>query len=467
MQHDTRLRADTAQDALDRLARATGQMGRESVEISAFFADLDRRTTAQSTALVQAEQAVDHVAEAKARALGAVEEMLRGNDETTAALQRSARLLAQSDGLARDLAQWVQSVHSGGTELEEMLQIIQLSNSQIAEIADEVNILAVNARIEAARAGQAGKGFAIVAEAITKLSQETSGAATQVSRVVTRLTAWMQGLNRGAMINAGAAERLLNQSAETDSALSDIGERAAAYCAGARTIEAEVASVHTAVEQLRPAIASVQTSVHEVTGGVSDARQKCAALADMSEAMLQKVAALGGSGEDGPMITLVQDLAGQIAQTFETALERRQIALDELFSDSYRPVPRTDPQQLMAPFTRLTDRLLPPIQDPVLQRDSRIVFCAAVDRNGYLPTHNARFSQPQGPDPVWNAAHCRNRRLFDDRVGRKAGRNEEPFLLQVYRRDMGGGTFAMMKDLSAPIRVRGRHWGGLRLAYTF
>jgi len=37
--------------------------------------------------------------------------------------------------------------------------------------------------------------------------------------------------------------------------------------------------------------------------------------------------------------------------------------------------------------------------------------------------------------------------------------------MQVYRRDMGGGEYAMMKDLSAPITVNGRHWGGLRLAY--
>jgi methyl-accepting chemotaxis protein len=121
----------------------------------------------------------------------------------------------------------------------------------------------------------------------------------------------------------------------------------------------------------------------------------------------------------------------------------------------------------MAPFTRLTDALFPPVQEAALTMDARIVFCAAVDRNGYLPTHNAKFSQPQGADPVWNAAHARNRRIFDDRVGLKAGRSTAPFLLQVYRRDMGGGEYRMMKDLSAPIRVKGRHWGGLRLAYGF
>ena len=108
---------------------------------------------------------------------------------------------------------------------------------------------------------------------------------------------------------------------------------------------------------------------------------------------------------------------------------------------------------------------LPAIQEPVLKQDDRIVFCAAVNRDGYLATHNAKFSQPQGDDPIWNAANCRNRRIFDDRVGLAAGKSTRPFLLQAYRRDMGNGEFRMMKDVSAPIYVNGRHWGGLRLAY--
>ena len=55
--------------------------------------------------------------------------------------------------------------------------------------------------------------------------------------------------------------------------------------------------------------------------------------------------------------------------------------------------------------------------------------------------------------------------MFNDRVGLAAGRNQEDFLLQAYRRDMGGGNFTMMKDISALIMVQGRHWGGLRVAY--
>ncbi len=120
---------------------------------------------------------------------------------------------------------------------------------------------------------------------------------------------------------------------------------------------------------------------------------------------------------------------------------------------------------MMTGFTALTDRPLRPIRDAVLQADDRVVVCATADRNGDLPTHNAEFSKPQRSDPVRNAVDSSNRRVFDDRVGLKAGRNSVPFPRQVYRRVRRAGTFMMMQDLSAPIIVREKHWGGLRLAH--
>jgi methyl-accepting chemotaxis protein len=161
----------------------------------------------------------------------------------------------------------------------------------------------------------------------------------------------------------------------------------------------------------------------------------------------------------------VRDVAAEVTAAFEAALKDGRITEAQLFDRDYKPIPGSDPQQLMAGCVALTDKVLPAIQEPLLDFDQRVVFCAAVDVNGYLPTHNLKFGQPQGSDPVWNAAHCRNRRIFNDRVGLAAGKNKEPFLLQTYRRDMGGGNFVMMKDVSAPIVVAGKHWGGVRLAY--
>lgn len=86
----------------------------------------------------------------------------------------------------------------------------------------------------------------------------------------------------------------------------------------------------------------------------------------------------------------------------------------------------------------------------------------------HLRSHNRKYCQPQRPgDTVWNTANSRYRRIFNDRTGLASARNQRPFLLQTYRRDMGGGRFVVLKEATAPIIVAGRHWGGLRLAFNF
>ncbi|MFN3499698.1 MAG: chemotaxis protein, partial [Pannonibacter indicus] len=99
-------------------------------------------------------------------------------------------------------------------------------------------------------------------------------------------------------------------------------------------------------------------------------------------------------------------------------------------------------------------------------QDTAMIFCVAIDRNGYLPVHNKAYSHPQRPDdPVWNAANCRNKRIFDDRAGLSAARNTRPVLVQSYARDMGNGNVVWLQEVDAPITVCGIHWGGFRTAY--
>ena len=103
----------------------------------------------------------------------------------------------------------------------------------------------------------------------------------------------------------------------------------------------------------------------------------------------------------------------------------------------------------------------------MLTRLPGIIFCCAADRNGYIATHNLKVSQPQRPDdPIWNAANCRNRRIFNDRAGLLAAQNRQPVLHQTYDRDMGGGNVVFLKEADCPIMVNGEHWGNLRLGYS-
>jgi len=123
--------------------------------------------------------------------------------------------------------------------------------------------------------------------------------------------------------------------------------------------------------------------------------------------------------------------------------------------------------QHMTRFVPLADELCPRVQEPMLALSDKVVFCIAVDRNGYVAAHNRKYCQPQRGDLAWDTANSRYRRIFNDRTGLASARNSKPFLLQTYRRDMGGGKFVVMKEAAAPVQVDGRHWGAIRLAFHF
>ncbi len=178
------------------------------------------------------------------------------------------------------------------------------------------------------------------------------------------------------------------------------------------------------------------------------------------EAKLAKI-----RSENTEFIDRAISTAKRISSLFEDAITQRKISLDDLFDNNYIPIPETDPIQHRARFLTLAEGILPDIQEPLLASDKRMVFCAAIDRNGYLPVHNKIYSLPQRPGEVmWNTANCRNRRIFDDRAGLSAGRVVRPYLIQNYPRQMGD-RIDMMWEIGAPIRVFGKQWGGFRTAY--
>lgn len=160
------------------------------------------------------------------------------------------------------------------------------------------------------------------------------------------------------------------------------------------------------------------------------------------------------------------DAGNRISQAFEDALKRGEVTADALFDTDYAPIAGSDPAQFRTRYLDWADRVLPPIQEAVLAKDPTMAFCAAVDRNGYLPVHNRIYSHPQRPgDVAWNMANCRNRRIFNDPAGLAAAQNTRAYLVQSYPRDMGNGVRIRMREIDVPIRVAGRHWGGFRTAY--
>jgi methyl-accepting chemotaxis protein len=365
----------------------------------------------------------------------------------------------------KSLVASVQGIEERLEGLEGALGNVSSMSRNIQKITRQTNLLALNATIEAARAGEAGKGFAVVANEVKSLARQTADVTGGIDDTVQKLSGSVTDLIQ-------SSTSTLRMADSVGAGVGIINHAVAIFGEAIGTVDSKVGDIsRSATDSLTQCNVVIEEidrffeGIALTSDSLRRADERIASLLGNSEELMGFIAASGFRTDDTPFIELSQATARAVAHSFETAIESGRINLADLFDEDYRPIDGTNPQQVLTRATALTDEILPALQEPVLGFDPRVAFCVAIDRNGYIPTHNLKVSKPQGADPVWNNANCRNRRMFTDRTGLHAGQNTAPFLLQTYRRDMGGGTFVMMKDISAPIVVKGRHWGGLRIGF--
>ena len=457
---------NTAQALITGVRKEVGALATDIVDMAGEIDDVAAQFKRQAALFEQLRSTAGELAKSNGQIVRAAEsagQVAHMATDDMANSRRTVEELVKAIGAMVDFATAFERDLAG---LKDALQRVAKIAAKVDPIAKQTNLLALNATIEAARAGDAGRGFAVVAG---EVKTWPSRPATRPRRSTRRCSA-----------RRAPRRRLIEQSATSM-------ERAATVREGANAIGAAIGNMSQAMGDLAGEVTGISKATGEidarctqVLGACTDIAGSVGAQSERLETARERINRLVGVGEtligytamsgietvDTPFIKLATEAAAAVAAALAQALERREIALGDLFDEAYAPIRGSDPQQVMTKFTQLTDRLLPAIQEPLLGKSDKIVFCASVDRNGYLPTHNTKFSQPQRPgDAAWNGANCRNRRMFNDRVGLASGRNQKPFLVQTYRRDMGGGKFALMKDVSAPITVQGRHWGGFRIGY--
>ncbi len=450
---------------VDQLANRIGGLGVELADVAGNLREVAGRVSSQSDRFGQLQKAAETMVSAnhdiagasravQSAASAAVDDITQSRNAVETAVQHIAELIEAVGRIELRLG-------SVGTALA---QVAKVSGS-IEAIAKQTNLLALNATIEAARAGAAGKGFAVVASEVKSLAEATRQATQLINNTVRDLDGQVGSLigeSGDASLrakNAGeGAQQIQSIIVRVQDGFTGVGREIDGV---AQAATSNLAQCDMVIDEL----GSLAKGVDLSSTDLKQADDRVARLLDHSEELIELIADSGVETSDAPLIRVVIETAKRISDEFEAALERGDIRLDQLMDEKYREIPGTNPKQYLTDYVAFTDRILPPIQDPIQKTDPRIVFCVAWAKGGYLPTHNPNYRKPQGPDPVWNNANCRNRRLFDDRAVRKVAANTKPFLLQTYRRDMGGGNFVLMKDLSSPIRVRGRHWGAFRMGF--
>jgi len=448
---------------IDQLANRIGGLGVGLADVAGNVREVAGRVTTQSERFGHLQKTAETMVLANHDIAGASKAV---QSATSAAVGEIGQSRAAVETAVKYIAELIEAVgrieHRLGAVSSALVDVAKVSGS-IEAIAKQTNLLALNATIEAARAGAAGRGFAVVASEVKALAEATRKATHQIGNTIRGLDDQVgnliaeSGEASGRAKDAGeGARQIQGIIARVQDGFTKVGQEIAGV---ARAATSNLSHCDMVIEEL----ANLARGVDLSSTDLKHADDRVARLLEASEGLIAMIAESGVETSDAPLIRTVVETARRIANAFETAIERGEVRLEQLMDENYREIPGTDPKQYLTNYVEFTDRVLPPIQDPIQKSDPRIVFCVAWARGGYLPTHNPNYRLPQRKDPVWNSANCRNRRLFNDRAVKKVAANTRPFLLQTYRRDMGGGNFVLMKDLSSPIFISGRHWGAFRM----
>ena len=403
------------------------------------------------------------------------EQSASATDQIATNAERASRVAAdvRSESVAgrTEVAQGLQRIHDACrdaraasesmTALQDKSRRIHGITGVINEIAARTNLLALNAAIEAARAGEYGRGFAVVASEVRQLAQRTKTATDDIGAMVRaindeaeRAALDMNSLTQKVNEAAAIAERIhvLFGNIERSAGLSESEIHEIADAARKQADATHV--ITTAISRMRNRMLHTEAELPR-------AGSSAMIVAERAEAIFE---ALAGAGVETPHEAIratAEHAAREVERIFTEAVATGEISMDALFDRNYLPIPNTDPPKHTTRFDAFTDRVLPALQDGLLAAMPNLVYAGAVDNNGYFPTHNARYAKPLTGNYEIDLVNNRTKRIFSDRTGTRCGSNTKPFLLQTYKRDTG----EVMHDLSVPIYIAGKHWGGFRIGY--
>ncbi|MFL6665375.1 MAG: methyl-accepting chemotaxis protein [Rhizobacter sp.] len=421
--------------AIGSIGRQASTMGREAAEVRGLLEDTQKVSARQAQAL---------------NALAAQAQ------EVTKAQHAIGEVSAASFGAVDRARKAVEDVGTEVVGIVSTLRQVSQAAQAITKIALQTRLVAFNASVEAKRAGEAGRGFGVVADAVKDLAAKVEASSKEIMSTVGELDQRIDGLAHEITVQDASEAR----EGGFHRALADVR-------AGVTRVTEASAQSRAICDGLDVQMKAIEAEMHQTGRALDATMSRSESFLKVSEDLIDLVSHCGIETEDTPYIAAAQEAAAQIGKLLDDSLRTGTLGEADLFDEQYKPIANTQPPQHTTRFVELADRLFPQVQERVLALSAKVVFCIAVDRNGYVATHNRKYCHPQRGDPVWDTANSRYRRIFNDRTGLASARNQRPFLLQTYRRDMGGGNFVVMKEAAAPITVAGRHWGGLRLAFHF
>jgi len=406
----------------------------------------------------------------------ATEEMSATLNEVAATTARASVLSKQVDESAIDgrnvVGETVDSIDQIRAGVEKTLGVmsrLEHSSGQIGEIvgmiedvADQTNLLALNAAIEAARAGESGRGFAVVADEVKLLSGKTSASTQQIAAIIKSIQGDIREAMKSIDEEKGRVEHGIVNSGRASDQITTILNLASESADMINSIAIATEEQSATTMDITNKIHQVSETSNEIETQMGSAVSTFSELTETAEKIYNTVGKFKVGNDHDLIKGFASELRDRAVEALEGAIRSGRISREALFSTDYKPIPDTFPQKFTTPFDRLFDEIISPLQEQLVASEKRMFYAICVDRSGYVPSHNLRYTQRLTGDMMKDKDGNRTKRIFNDRTGLRAATNEDPFLLQTYMRDTG----EVMNDMSTPIMIAGMHWGGVRIGYS-
>jgi methyl-accepting chemotaxis protein len=197
--------------------------------------------------------------------------------------------------LARNVEQSAQSIESLGKSSEEISNILLV----IKEIADQTNLLALNAAIEAARAGEQGRGFAVVADEVRKLAEKTASATGKIADNIKNVQAETKDSVDVMRKGKALAENAVTTARQAEDALHKIVESTDRVMDKVRRIAVATEEQSSAAEEVSQSMSHISDVVRETVRLSEEVKKTAFELSSLSHSTKQQISQFRTEGAGG------------------------------------------------------------------------------------------------------------------------------------------------------------------------